>query len=106
MSRTSPLHFGIVVDSTVNSKFKLNPATTTGLTFGYLGATFQSNGNEITVAAGAVALTDNATNIVELNGSSVQAVTSGNESAVPLYKVVTLAGAITSVTDLRSTLQQ
>jgi hypothetical protein len=91
----------------VSDKFKYNPDTTTGLTFGYDGATYAINGNPITIAAGTVALTDNATNIVEVTQAGlVQAVTLGNESRIFLYKVVTSGGAITSIKDLRASTYQ
>lgn len=107
MSRTTLTHLGAVSRSTINDKFKYDPATTTGLTFGFDGATYALGPNPVIVAAGTVLLTDDATNIVEVSsGGVVSAVVIGSEGQVPLYKVVTASGVITTITDLRATYQQ
>lgn len=95
--------FSPIVNGGINAKFTVNPATTTGLTFGYNGGEYAFNGEVITVAAGTVTLTDDATNIVQLLAQgAVSAVTLGNETELPLYQVVTASGAITGITDLRA----
>ena len=107
MSRTTPLTYGAVVNSRVNSQFAVNPATTTGLTFGYKAGTFALQGAEVDVAAGTVTLTDNETNIVQVSsGGAVAAVVSGSgdEAGYPLYKVTTVSSAITAIEDLRACL--
>ncbi|MDE2467233.1 MAG: hypothetical protein KGL35_00390, partial [Bradyrhizobium sp.] len=86
------------------SDFAENPATTTGLTWGYLAGTAGSNGTPTTVAAGTVALTASATNYVELSPTgSVTANTTGwTVGNIPLRLLVTSASAITSDTDVRA----
>ena len=86
------------------SDFAENPATTTGLTWGYLAGTVGSNGTPTTVAAGTVALTASTTNYVEVSpAGSVTANTAGwTVGNVPLRLLVTGASAITSDTDVRA----
>lgn len=86
------------------SDFAENPATTTGLTWGYLGGTVVSNGTPTVVAAGTVALTASATNYVELSPAGTVSVntagwTTGN---IPLRQLITGASAITTDTDARA----
>lgn len=105
MSRTTPLTYGAVVNSRINSQFILNPATTTGLTFGYKAGSFSLHGAEVEVVAGTVTLTDNETNIVQIStGGTISAVVegSGDEAGFPLYRVTTLSSAITAIEDLRA----
>jgi len=107
MSRTVPLSYGAMCqDLQVNGAFAVNPATTTGVTLGYLGADYSYGINEVEVAAGTVVLNDDATNYVRVNRAS-GAVTAGttNEADTDnalLYTVVTASTAITSITDHRS----
>lgn len=86
------------------SDFAENPATTTGLTWGYLAGTVGSNGTPTTVAAGTVALIASATNYVELSpAGGVTANTTGwTVGNIPLRLLVTSASAITSDTDVRA----
>ena len=86
------------------SDFAENPATTTGLTWGYLGGTVSSNGTPSTVSAGTVTLTASATNYVELSPTGTVSVnttgwTTGN---IPLRLLVTGASSITTDTDVRA----
>jgi len=76
--------------------------TTTGLTFGHKGGYHVSAETRTVVAAGTVALTDDATNWIYMDG----AVPTVNAGAAPtgsevLYKVTTATGAITDIIDYR-----
>ena len=93
-----------VVTGIAPSDFAENPATTTGLTWGYLGGTVSNNGTPTAVASGTVTLTASTTNYVECSPSGAVSVnttgwTGGN---LPLRELVTGASAITSDTDSRS----
>jgi hypothetical protein len=87
--------------------YAVNPATTTGLTFGYIGGRLDST----SVANGTVTLADSATNYVVANRSTgavtVSAATTNwdlQTSYMRLYKVVTASGAISSYEDHRTAL--
>jgi hypothetical protein len=83
--------------------FGNNPATTTGLTYGYFGASIYSNGANVALANGTVALTASATNYVQrtaLGGVSVNT-TGFTVGLIPMAQVVTGASSITSITDKR-----
>jgi hypothetical protein len=84
--------------------YALNPATTTGLTFGYIGGRFLSSA----VANGTVSLTNSATNyIVALRATGAVSVSTSStlwddeDNYIRLYKVVTAGGAISSYEDHR-----
>lgn len=102
---TRLLSYGAQTDDlTVGGNLNVNAATTTGLTFGYTAGyivTGTGTGRSI-VAAGTVTLTDDATNWVYEDGSSV----STNSGTTPtgnriLYKVTTASGVITDIVDYR-----
>lgn len=99
MSRTRPLTYGAIVDTKVNGDFTVNPATTTGLTFGYNAGRIQTGGDLHTIAAGTVTLTDNTTNNVTLTSQGVVAV---EGSGTTIYQVTTASGAITAIVDTRA----
>lgn len=99
---TRILSYGATVNSTLNSQYILDPATTTALTFGYKVGQFAKGVTGVETVAGTVSLTDDATNIVAVdNGGTVTAVVSGTEIGNTLFKVVTASGVITDITDLR-----
>lgn len=84
--------------------YALNPATTTGLTLGYIGGRLDG----AAIANGTVALTDAATNYVVAHRttgavSASTATTNWNDQATyaRLYKLVTASGAISSYEDHR-----
>ena len=107
MGQTTINPLGRIANSSIGNKFKYDPDTTTGLNFGYQGGRYQADGNEVTVPAGTVTLIDNETNIIQMSlGGDITAVAQGNEGVFILYKVVTSGGAITTITDLRSTYAQ
>lgn len=74
-----------------------------GLTYAYKGGTVLSGGVYSLVAAGTIALTDNATNYVERTpGGTVSKNTSGfSATKIPMAKVTTVSGAITAIVDQR-----
>ncbi len=86
------------------SDFAQNPATTTGLTFGYAAGKFRYGSSVVLVAAGTVTLTASATNYIEVdNAGAVSANTTGFTAGdLPLWVVVTGASSITSATDDRA----
>ena len=102
---THLLSYGaMTADLTVSGNLNIDPATTTGLTFGFTAGfiiTGTSTGRAV-VAAGTVTLTDDATNWVYESGATV-AVNSGANpvSARILYKVTTVSGVITAIVDYR-----
>ncbi len=83
--------------------FGENPATTTGLTWGYYGGVVDNNGTPTTVAAGTVALTASATNYVSVTqaGAVVVSTAGWTAGAYPLRTLVTNTTSITSDTDSR-----
>jgi hypothetical protein len=83
--------------------FSNNPATTAALVYGYFGGMFKSDSTPTAVAGGTIALTASATNYVELakTGAVNKNTTGFTPGAIPLAKVATGAGAITSITDQR-----
>lgn len=80
--------------------FGNNPATTTGLVFGYYGGWFQqSSGNIVFINDGTVLLSANATNYIQYNPNSniISSNTSGFDTGyVPLYQLTTNTTKITS----------
>jgi hypothetical protein len=86
------------------SDFAEDPATTTGLTWGYKGGRVRNDNAIIDVAAGTLALTASATNYVELTpAGSIAANTTGFTSGrIPLSVLTTDGSAITASTDKRA----
>lgn len=86
------------------SDFAQNPATTTGLTFGYMAGRVRYGSSILSIAASTIALTASATNYIEISsGGTVAANTTGFTSGyLPLFVVVTGTASITSVTDDRA----
>lgn len=95
-----------------NASFAQSTTTTTGLTFGYKAGVFvdQYAGTLTEIAAGTIALTANDTNyIVYRPGTGVAKVVgtwSVTEGDVPLWKVVTDGSSITSIKDIRTTVNR
>lgn len=81
--------------------FPQDPATTTGLTFGYFGGRIWDGRSILTVAAGTIALSASSTNYVELTaaGAAVKNTTGFTTGNIPLYQIVTGAASITTVTN-------
>lgn len=82
-----------------------NPATTSGLTFGFFGGITRDNNVPQFTSDGDVTLADNETNYVELNAGDgvVSTNTSGfTAGRIPLYEVVTVSGSIDTITDVRT----
>lgn len=80
-------------------------ATTDGLTFGYKAGRVRDDNVVWSTPAGTIALTNNSTNYIEVSPTSgtVYKTTTGFTSGrVPLFTVVTISGAISSVTDKRT----
>lgn len=96
-----------VIDSTMlpapGNAFAEDPATTTGLTWGYTGGTVINNGTPTTVAAGTLTLAATATTYVSVTptGSLVTSTAGWVAGAFPLRKLVTSSTAITTDTDER-----
>ena len=91
------------VIGTLPAAFGNDPSTTTGLTYGYYGATLYRSGAPVTIASGTIGLTASATNYVQ---RTVQGVVSVNTTGylsgnIPMATVVTGASAITTITDTR-----
>lgn len=87
----------------LDTAFTQDTASTTGLTFAYFGGIVQNGATVEVIADGDVALTDDATNYVEVDANGVVSAnttdwTAGSEA---LYEVVTASGAIVTVTALR-----
>lgn len=83
--------------------FGNNPATTTGLTYGYFGASIYSNGANVALANGTIGLTASATNYVQRTALGVVSVntTGFTVGLIPMAQVVTGASSITTITDKR-----
>lgn len=75
-----------------------------GLTWAYYGGPWPVDGEITQLVDDTVALTDNATNFVELGQDGTVSVVTSTRSAgkAPLYQIVTSGGVITSVIDERS----
>jgi len=96
--------FNAVVDAlTPSSFFGRNSVTTTGLTWGYFGATIMVDGVLTAIANGTVALTASTTNYVEVNrsGTVSKNTTAFTPGSIPLYTIVTGGSTISSYTDHR-----
>jgi hypothetical protein len=76
---------------------------TTGLTWGFYGTDgWPVNGVPTAIANGTVTLTASTTNYVEVNAAgTVSVATSRSADKAPLYKIVTGASTVTTVTDER-----
>lgn len=93
-----------------NSVFAHDVTNDSGLDFAYIGGAFydQYAKTLTTVSSGTVTLTNNTTNfVVYRSGTGVVNVvnpfnTNATKGDVPLWKVVTSSGSITTVTDLRN----
>ena len=83
--------------------FSNNAATTSGLTFGYFGGNIYSNGANIAIASGTVALTANATNYIQRTAAGIVSVntTGFTNGLIPMATVVAGASTITSIADNR-----
>ena len=84
--------------------FSHDPATTSGLTFGYQGGRVRNDNGITDVAAGTIALTASTTNYVELTPAGVVTVnaTAFTSGRIPLYTAVTDGSGITTLTDRRT----
>ena len=84
--------------------FAENPATTTGLTWGYKGGKIRVDNVITTIAAGTVGLTDAQTAYIEIDtAGTVHKNTTGYTSGrIPIRTIVTLAGEIVTSTDTRA----
>lgn len=94
---------------TAQELFLWNPATSSGLTFGFRGGRlhYMKGGAPVEIAAGTVVLSDNTTNYVEYDPVTETVVknTSGfTDGRLPLYTVITASGAFDAedVTDKRT----
>jgi hypothetical protein len=82
-----------------------DPATTTGLTWGYKAGKVRNDNTIWEVSAGTLTLTANATNYIEVNPAdgTVSANTTGfTAGRIPLYVAVTGGSSITGYTDKRT----
>ena len=104
MTRTTLLPFGAVVNSHLHATFKVDPATTTGLTFGFDAGIHSDNNVVTTIAAGTVALADDTVNIVSYTAGGVVAGAVGTQGENVLYRVTTVSSVITLIEDLRGAL--
>jgi hypothetical protein len=97
----------IIDKALISHYFGENAASHSGLNFAYLGGVYRNNTNIATIAAGSIALTDDATNyiFVDVSAGAIAANTTGFTAGdIPLFTVVTATGAITNVTDNRTLL--
>lgn len=81
-----------------------DPATTTGLIYGFLGGSLKIAGEWALVPAGAIAVADNAINYIKIDpetGDVFSNVDGFDPDRVPMAKVATLDGEIVGVTDWR-----
>ncbi len=82
-----------------------DPGSHSGLSFAFKAGIIRSGNAVTSIAAGSVALTDNATNHIEADPAdgTVKLGSAGfTASRIPLYTVVAASGAISSVTDKRA----
>lgn len=79
-----------------------NAATSSGLTWGFLGGKLMIDGVETVTANGTVTLTASTTNYVQISRAGVvSTATTRDPLLAPLYTVVTGAATVTSYTDER-----
>lgn len=85
--------------------FSQKESTTAALTFGYYGGIIAVDGVLTSISDGTVALTDATTNYIEATQAGVVSknTTGFTAGSIPLYTAVTSGGAITTVTDYRTT---
>ncbi len=85
------------------TSFGRRQSTTSGLTWGYYGATITVDGALTQIANSTVALTASTTNYVEATRAGVVSknTTGFTAGSIPLYSVVTGASTVTSYTDYR-----
>ena len=83
--------------------FSNNPATTTGLTYGYFGGKIYSNGANIAIANGTIALAASVTNYVQRTAAGVVSVNTTGFTAglIPMAQVTTGASTVTTIADAR-----
>ena len=93
---TAPRAFADIYDE--------NSATTTGLTWGYKAGKVRFDNTVVDIAAGTIALTDDATNYIEADtdGAVKRNTTAFTAGRVPLRQVVTSGGAQSTSTDKRA----
>lgn len=86
------------------SLFGCDAANTSGLTFGYYGGIMYVDGVLTTISTATVGLTNNATNYVEATAAGAVSVNTTGFTAgrIPLYTIVTVSSAISSVTPARA----
>ena len=84
--------------------FNEKASTTTGLTWGYEAGTIRFDNTITTVATGTIALTDDATNYVEIqsDGTVSRNTTSFTAGRIPIRQIVCASGVQTTSTDRRS----
>lgn len=84
-----------------------NSSTITGLTWGWNAGTIRYDNSVVSVAAGTISLTDDATNYIECDTSgNVSRNTTGFTSGrIPMREVITLGGVQTTSNDKRAYLQ-
>lgn len=93
---------------TVTALLPFAEGTHSGINFAYRSGIYRDGTAVTKISAGTIALTDNATNYVEIDvaAGTVTANTTGfSEGNIPLYEVVTVSGEITTVTDRRAFVQ-
>jgi hypothetical protein len=94
---------------TLAETFDENSATTTGLVWGYKGGLFRLDSTVTTVSAGTIALTDDATNYIEIDPSDglvKKNTTSFTSGRIPIRTVLTASGSQTTSTDKRAWFSQ
>lgn len=100
---TTPLSYGAIINSKINSQFAVDTATTTGLTFGYRSGDYAFEDIEINTAAGTVSLSDDTTQAVRLEiASGIVSIGISDEEFVELYQITTASGVITNIVDRRA----
>lgn len=84
-------------------QFARRDSASSALTWGYYGAKVYIDGVRTAVANGTVSLSNNTTNYVEVNRSGTVSTNASGWSAdkLPLYKVVTSSGTVSSYEDHR-----
>jgi hypothetical protein len=95
----------IIDKALISHYFGENAAGHSGLNFAYLGGVYRNDATIATIAAGSIELADNITNYIFLDVSvgAIATNATGFESGdIPLFTVITAAGAITNVTDNRT----
>ncbi|MDH4319958.1 MAG: DUF1349 domain-containing protein [Desulfobulbaceae bacterium] len=102
-----PVNLHLAIEPGFNDDFDEDPVTTTGLTWGYKAGLFRNDNAVYSKAAGTVALTDAATNYVEIDVSTqtlVKNTTGFTAGDIPIREVVCAGGAQTGSADKRTAL--